>query len=160
MATPFIFMKRTALRGVAAGQIIAKIKGDLRQCSVVACCLPHHVAMEEANTAANNAFRYPICGNRHLLPPLNLNLHLPKAHHHILGHHLTAIAVLLTRAAPVTHIRPNDLHHNTGWMKRTRHFRDRCRRGNHFRRCDNICRHRGTLLQCLCHWRGCTINCP
>ncbi len=99
MATPFIFMKRAALRRVTAGRIRIKNTGNLRQRSVKACGLLHHVALEEADTAAINAVRYPIGGGCRLLPPLNLNLHLPKADHHILTHHLTAVPVLLTRVA-------------------------------------------------------------
>jgi hypothetical protein len=83
--------------------------------------------------AAIDAVRYPICSDRRLLPPLNLNLHLSKAHHHVLAHHLTAVPVLLTRAAPVIHLHPNDFHHNTSRMKRTRRLRDRRWLGNHFR---------------------------
>jgi hypothetical protein len=45
MATPFIFMKRTALRGVAAGWNRIKNMGNLRQRSVEACGLLHHVAL-------------------------------------------------------------------------------------------------------------------
>jgi hypothetical protein len=45
MATPFIFMKRAALRGVAADRICIKNMGNLRQRSVEACCLLHHVAL-------------------------------------------------------------------------------------------------------------------
>ncbi len=92
MATPFIFMKRVVLRGVATGRIGVKNMGNLCQCSVEACGLLHHVALEEANTAAIDAFRYPIVGDRHLLPPLNLNLHLLKVHHHILTHHRSSCA--------------------------------------------------------------------
>jgi hypothetical protein len=117
------FMKREALHGVAAGRIRVKNTGDLHQCFIVACGVPHHVARGEANMAVINANRHPICGNCRLLLPLNLNLHLPKAHHHVLGHQLTALAVLLTRAAPITPLCPNNLHHNTGWMKRTRGHR-------------------------------------
>jgi hypothetical protein len=105
-------MKRAALCGVATGPIRVKNTGDLRQLSIVACGMPHHVARAEANTAAIDALRHPICSDCHLLPPLNPNLHLPK------GHHLTPLAVLLTRAAPITYHYPNDLHHNTGRMKR------------------------------------------
>jgi hypothetical protein len=90
------FMKRVALCSVAAGWIHIKKMGNLRQFSIEACGLLHHVALEEADMAAINTVRYPICGNRHLLLPLNLNLHIPKAHHHVLGHHLTTVAVLLT----------------------------------------------------------------
>ncbi len=147
MATPSIFMKCAAFRGVAAGWIRIKNMGGLRQCSVIASGLLYRVVWEESDTAAIDAIRYPICSDCHLLPPLNLNLHLPKAHHHVLGQHLAAVVgVLLTRAAPVTHIRPNNFHHNTSPMKRTRHLRDRRGRGNHFCGRGNICCCRGTLL--------------
>ncbi len=119
MATPSIFMKRAAFRGVAAGWIRIKNTGDLRQRSVVASGLLYHVAWEESDTAAINAVCYPICGNRRLLPPLNLNLHLPKVHHHVLGQHLAAVVGVLLTRAPVTHLRPNNFHHNTGRMKST-----------------------------------------
>ncbi len=147
MATPSIFMKHAAFRGVAAGWICIKNMGDLCQCSVIASGLFYHVAWEESDTAAIDAVRYPICGDRRLLPPLNLNLHLPKVHHHVLGQHFaTVVGVLLTRAAPVTHLHPNDFHYNTSWMKRTRRLRDRRGCGNHFCGCSNICCCRGTLL--------------
>ncbi len=166
-------MKRAALRSVPAGWIRIKNMGDLRQHSIVACSMPHHVAREKANMAAIKAVCHPICGGCRLLPLLNLNLHLPKAHHHlVLGHHLTADAgVLLTKASPVTHLCPKDLHQNTSWMKRTMHLHNRRRCGNHFRGRGNICRCRGKLLQCLClprhrhlrhicHQYGCAIDCP
>jgi hypothetical protein len=154
-------MKRAAFRCVAAGWIRIKNTGDLRQHSMVASGLLYHVAWEESDMAAINAVRYPICGDRRLLPPLNLNLHLPKAHHHVLGQHLAAVVgVLLTRAAPVTHLRPNNFHHNTGRMKRTRHLRDRRGHGNHFCGHGYICCCRGSLLQRLRYPRGCAIDCP
>jgi hypothetical protein len=133
-------MKGAALRGVAAGWIRVKNKDDLRQRSIIACGMPHHVAREEANMAAIGAIHHPICGNCRLLPPLNLNLHLLRVHHHILGHHLTTVAVPLARAALVTHLYPKDLHHNIDWMKRTRCLCNRGGRSNHFRGHGNICR--------------------
>jgi hypothetical protein len=70
--------------------------------------------------AAINAVTYPICRDCHLLPPLNHNLHLVEVHHHVAGQHFaTVVGVLLTRAALVSHLRPNNLHHHPGRMKRT-----------------------------------------
>jgi hypothetical protein len=105
----------------------------------------------EADTAAFDAVRYPICGDCRLLLPLNLNLHLPKAHLHVLAHHLTAVPVLFTRATPVIHLRPNNFHHNTGRMKGP----GACGTGAGSATTsasagrDKICHRRGTLLRRL-----------
>jgi hypothetical protein len=95
--------------------------GDLCKLSIVAHGMLHHVAREEADTAVIHAITYPICRDCHLLPPLNHNLHLAEVHHHVAGQHLaTVVGVLLTRVAPVSHLRTDNLHHHPGRMKRTR----------------------------------------
>ena len=91
-----------ALHSVTAGLIRIENTGVLHHHSIVACGMPHHVAREEANMAAINAITYPICRDRHLLAPVNQNLHLAQVHHHVAGQHLvTVVGVLLTKAAPL-----------------------------------------------------------
>jgi hypothetical protein len=74
------------------------------------------VARDKANAAAIDPIRYPNCCDCHLLFPLNHQLNLTEAHHHVLLQHLATNLVLLARAALATHLRPFDLDYNTAWM--------------------------------------------
>jgi hypothetical protein len=73
-----------------------------------------HVAHQEPGSAAINAIRHPIASNRSLLETINQNLHLPKAHNHILLQHRAANCVLLTGSATVAHQCADNFNDNAG----------------------------------------------
>ena len=79
---------------------------------LVANSMFHHVAHQEPNATANDAIRHPIANDRSLLTTLNQNLHLPKAHDHILLQHRAANCMLLTGAAVVVHQCTDNLNDN------------------------------------------------
>ena len=82
----------------------------------ISCGVSHHVARDKANMEAFDPIHYPNCCNRRLLFPLNHQLHLTEAHHHVLLQHLAENLVLLIQAALATHLRPYNLNENTAWM--------------------------------------------
>ncbi len=132
-----VFVECAAFCWVLACRNSTENMVDLPQRSVITRDVLCHVAREEVNTAAINPICHPHTINCPLLPPLNHDLHLPKAHHHILCNHLTAIDVLLARAALALVVHPgaDDLHHNDEQMQ--------------WRRCTLLIRR-----LCLCHQNG------
>ena len=78
----------------------------------------HHVAHQEPNTATVSTICHPDTCDCGLLATLNQNLHLPKAHNHILLQHGAANCMLLTGASMVAHQRADNLNHNAGRVSR------------------------------------------
>jgi hypothetical protein len=74
----------------------------------------HNVAHQEPNTATVSTIGHPDTGHCGLLATVNQNLHLPKAHNHILLQHGATNCMLLTGAATVAHQRANNLNDDAG----------------------------------------------
>jgi hypothetical protein len=76
----------------------------------------NHVAHQEPDTTVIDAICHPIASDRSLLVTVNQNLHLLKAHNHILLQHRAANCVLLTGAATVAHQRTDNFNDDAGGM--------------------------------------------
>ena len=59
MSVPMMYMIRAAFLTVAVSRIPIENTGNLRNCSVVASSVPHHVARKEADTAAIHPLGHP-----------------------------------------------------------------------------------------------------
>jgi hypothetical protein len=100
-AAPLILVVYLMFCQVTGARIRVKT-GHLHQRPVVMGSVFDHVTLEKANTAAVNPVSHPNSSNRHLLPPLNHDLHLPKPDHHVWLHQLATVdGTLFARAAPV-----------------------------------------------------------
>ena len=70
--------------------------------------------MRTADDSKTSGLRGALFIGVEVLVTLNQNLHLPKARDHILLQHRAANCVLLTGAALVAHLCPNNLNNNAG----------------------------------------------
>ena len=124
-AAAVVPVERAALGGIRYVCIGRKNTNALRQRAIVPRRVLYHVPRQKTNTTAIDPIVHPHGSDRRLLPPLNNNLHLPKAHHDIVLHHHPAVKrVLLTGAPLITTLRPNNLHNNARWMVRLLGNRD------------------------------------
>jgi len=116
-AAAVVPVERAALGGIRYVCIGRKNTNALRQRAIVPRRVLYHVPRQKTNTTAIDPIVHPHGSDRRLLPPLNNNLHLPKAHHDIVLHHHPAVKrVLLTGAPLVATLRPDDLYHDAGRM--------------------------------------------
>ena len=100
-----MYMIRTAFHIGAVSRIPVENAGNLRKHSVVASGVPHHVAREEADTAAIHPLSHPNHFNCLLLLSVHHQLHRTEADNIVLLQHLIpAQLVLLARAAPAAHL--------------------------------------------------------
>ncbi len=105
MSVPMVYMICAAFRTVAVSRIPVENVGNLSERSIVASGVPHHVAREEANTAAIHPLGHPNHLNRLRLLSVHPQLHRTEADHNVLLQHLiSAQLVLLARAAPAAHL--------------------------------------------------------
>jgi hypothetical protein len=106
-----MYMIRAAFRTVTVSRIPVENAGNLRKRSVVASGVPHHVAREEADTAAIHPLGHPNHFNCLLLLSVLHQLHRTEAENNVLLQHLIpAQLVLLAQVAPAAHLQPHYLH--------------------------------------------------
>jgi hypothetical protein len=88
MSVPMMYMIRVAFLTVAGSRIPVENMGNLRERSVVASSVSHHVAREEANTAATHLLGHPNYFNCLLLLSVHHQLHHTEADNNVLLQHI------------------------------------------------------------------------
>ena len=161
MSVPMRYMIRAAFPTVTVSRIPVENAGNLRERSIVASRMPHHVAREEADMAAIHLLGHPKHFNCLLLLSIHHQLHHMEADNNILLQHLVpAQLVLLARAAPAAHLQPyKNLHKGARSMDRRMDLRLYCYRNLGIIKKNGRVRHvrrgrRRSNLLCRCACRG------